>query len=307
VRTRLAAAAVVAAAVVASACARGDHGSARERIVAEVVDRKVTLEDLDAYLADNLVSATPEDPSVPEDFDRVKSRLLDALLDETLLAAEAERRGIRVTEEEIDAYAAAAPDADGSDGPPPRPRAALRREVLAQKLREADASERSKVTEEEVEEYLRSHAEEIRGKQRVQILSLRFPDPERAASVRDEIVSKRLTFREAVQRTHGGTKEESQIAVPLGGLPEPVRRAVADLPPGQVSEPVRLDGTTFLFVVEESPDREPSGPGALRDLARAELLEERYREASTTLVERLRRDARIVVHEESLPFRYALE
>jgi parvulin-like peptidyl-prolyl isomerase len=292
------------AAILLGGCG-GDGGAGpRDTSVAEVNGRKVSVQDLDAYLANNLVGASPEEPVAAEDLDRVKSRLLDGLLDEELLAAEAERRGIRVTDEEIDGFVASGEAPEG--GPPPAPakdREVARRELLAQKVREADASEHAVVSPEEVDAYLRSNADRLRARQRVQLRSLRFADTAHAARVREDIVSGRISFEQAARGLHG-KMEESRIAVTLGGLPEPVRAAVAGLTPGQVSAPVTLDGTTFLFRVESGPDAAPGGPEALRDLARAELLERRYREASKTLVVRLRTDARVVVHPDSLPFRY---
>jgi parvulin-like peptidyl-prolyl isomerase len=301
----LATAMLVAAALPSPACGRRAAAPPRETVVAEVGGRKVTLADLDAYLGENLVGATAEEPVAAEDLDRVKSRLLDGLLDEELLAAEAERRALRATEEEIDALAAEneAP-ADEASPAPPKDRDALRRGVLVQKLREADASEHATVSDEEVDAYLRSNAAELRAKRRVRMQSLRFPDAEQAERVRRDIVARRLTFEQAAKRMHGERREESQIAVPLGGLPEPVRAAVAGLAPGELSAPVRLDGGTFLFLVESGPEPEPGGDLELRDLARAELAEARYREASKTLAARLRRGARIAVHPETLPFRY---
>jgi parvulin-like peptidyl-prolyl isomerase len=304
VRRRLAAAVLLAAALPSPACGRRAAAPPRETVVAEVGGRKVTLADLDAYLGENLVGATADEPVAAEDLDRVKSRLLDGLLDEELLAAEAERRGIRATDGEIDAVVAESEAPADEAPPPPKDRDALRRGVLAQKLREADASEHATVSDEEVDAYLRSNAAEVRAKQRVRMQSLRFPDAEQAERVRRDIVARRLTFEQAAKRMHGERREESQIAVPLGGLPEPVRAAVAGLAPGQLSAPVRLDGGTFLFLVESGPEPEPGGDLELRDLARAELAEGRYREASKTLAARLRRGARIAVHPEALPFRY---
>jgi peptidyl-prolyl cis-trans isomerase SurA len=297
----LAASFLLAAALASPACGPREAVPPTGTIVAEVDGRSVTLAELEAYLADNLVGAPAEEPVAAEDLNKVKSRLLDGLVDEKLLAAEAERRGIRATDEEIDALVA------GSDveaaASSPRDRDAIRRGMLAQKLREADASEHATVSEGEVDAYVRSNVEDLRAKQRVRMQSLRFSSFEEAAGVRREILAGRLTFDQAAQRLHGQRKEESQIAVPLGGLPAPVRSAVAGLRPGQVSEPVRLDGTTFLFLVESGPE-DASGGDALRDLARAELVARRYREASKTLVARLRRGARIVVRPETLPFRY---
>ena len=297
--------ALLSGALLASACGRRGAEPPHERTVAEIDGRKVSLADLEAYLADNLVGATSEEPAEPEELDRVKSRLLDGLLDEVLLAAEAERRGIRATDEEVEAFESGGGPADDDEPPPSeKDRETARRELLVQKVREADASEHAKVSSEEVDEYARTNADELRGKQRVRMQSLGFTDPEQAARVRRDITAGRVTFAEAALRMHGGRKEESQIAVPLGGLPEPVRAAVAGLSPGRVSEPVRLDGTTFLFLVEAGPEVAPSGPDVLRELARDELIERRYREASKTLVARLRSGARIVVHEDVLPFHY---
>jgi hypothetical protein len=288
------------------ACRRERERGPADALVAEVDGRRILASDLEAYLAANLVGATPEEPGTPGDADRVKSRLLDNLIDEELLRAEAERRGIHVTDSEVDSLEVA-----GGERPAAEPASSkagpedARRGLLIQKLREADAREHAAITPAEIEAYVRENGAALRGKQRVRLRSLRFSDGAVAGRVRSDLIAKRTTFARAAADLHGTSGTEMPAAVSLQGLPEPVRRAVERLAPGQVSEPVSLDGTVFLFLVEETKD---AGPGkTVEALAREELTEVKYRKASKDLVARLRRRSRIVLHEESLPFRYMPE
>jgi hypothetical protein len=72
--------------------------------VAHVGDSAVSLAELDLYFALNLLTDEDAETKDRKGLDRVKSRLLDSLVDERTLVAEAERRGLSVSDREIDAY-----------------------------------------------------------------------------------------------------------------------------------------------------------------------------------------------------------
>jgi parvulin-like peptidyl-prolyl isomerase len=290
------------------ACGRHQDLDPSSRIVAEVDGRPVSVADLEAYFHENLVESTPEEPVRFGEVDRVKSRLLDNLLDEELLCAEAERRGIGVTDEEVAKYLETGAAGDPREHPAGfEAREAARREILIHKVRESDARERAQVTRAEVDAYLQSHADELRAKRRIRMRSLRFARAEHASSVKRDLAAKKVDFSRAVELAAGGQGKEEPLSLVLETLPAPVREAVESLEPGEVSEPVTLEGATFLFFVEKDSEAAREGPDTLREFAMEELTAARYDEACAALLRRLRESARIVIHEEKLPFRYVAE
>lgn len=123
--------------------------------VAEVGERRVSRSELDDYLEAHLPIDDEEGWEPEAVTAEVKSRLLDDLVREILLAEEAERSGIEVESSEIDAWIAGGPeDRPVSASAEERRRNRARREILVQKLLESEARSASFVTEEDVDAYV---------------------------------------------------------------------------------------------------------------------------------------------------------
>jgi len=102
-------------------CGGGDPG---RDVIAELGDLRVERAELDGALAAVTLEATERD--------RVASRLLDSLLEEKLLAEEARRRGVTVSEADTREYLADLPP-----GSPVTDLEGARRHILVRKLQDA--------------------------------------------------------------------------------------------------------------------------------------------------------------------------
>lgn len=263
-------------------------------VVAELGDLRLERAALDAALTGALGSTfTLQGP----DRDRVCSRLLDALLEEMLLAEEARRRGVTISEADVRAYLA--------DLPPEAPVAdpeGARRHIAARKLQEALLRAVGSPSQAEVDLLAgRLRAEAESGGAAVVLRALRLASEQEAADVERRLKAGETTFeREAAARD---PEAAAPLQVVLGRLPAEVGLAVNAVQPGQITEPVKLHAGIYLFqlVSRDTQDQTIRDFGAE---ARQELLRRRGEVAVHALLGQLRRDHPMRLHRERLGFRY---
>lgn len=211
-RTRTGAVAVLAAMALAGCGGETDERTA-DLPVAILGERAVTRAELEDYLVSQL-QIDDEGEWEPEAVTaEVRSRLLDDLVREIALAAEAEAAGLDVDPGEIDAWLAGGPvGKEGSASEQEARRKRARREILVQKLLESEARAASIVTEEELDAYVagaagtgdpesvrriaREHLEREKAERAVAALVSRVTS---SATVR--IVSENLPFRYVAEST----------------------------------------------------------------------------------------------------------
>lgn len=110
------------------------------KIVATAEDHVVTLADFEDYLDSQLQLEEGREWEPEAITPEVRSRLLDELIDEVLMAEEAANRGITVTSEEIERWIAGGPEDSRYSRPEEeRRRIRAKREILVQKLLAATA------------------------------------------------------------------------------------------------------------------------------------------------------------------------
>ncbi|HUC42966.1 MAG TPA: SurA N-terminal domain-containing protein [Candidatus Sulfotelmatobacter sp.] len=291
--------AAVFAAVALVSCGRGPADPAGVA-VAEVGGRSVTLAQLQAYLATNLMTPEGAETLPAGELDRVKSRLFDDFIDEEVLLQEAQRRGIVATDADLADYLGAEPPKD------PAAREVARREIVVQKLREAAVRGRIPVDEGEIDAWLKSHdapaATQVHGRLRV----LRFASYPEAARVRADLASKKLTFDKALATYGSITDPGSAPEVDLAALPDRLAAAVAGLKPGEVSPPVSFESSVLLLLLESIDD--PSLVEARRrDRARTQIALSKSGVVAGALLKELRGRTAVRIHPSALPFAYVAE
>ena len=279
-------------------CAGCTPSDAPGTVVARVGEVAITRAELDLHLSVNLVPIEGADAAAPE-IDRVKSRLLDALIDETMLVIEAERLGLEVSETEIDA-ALAASESTGA-APSPRLRQTARQRLLVQALMErvvaslppgADAPD----------SVARAH-DAAPADKRVRLRALRFDSAERASEAAESIKSGRMTFAEAVAAHASGPGQGVPVEMSWPALSPVIQQALEGLAPDEVSRPVSFNGEVYLFQVDgwlAASDPRTETPKRTQ----AEANRERLRQASDALLESLRHRTSVEIRERRLPFRY---
>jgi parvulin-like peptidyl-prolyl isomerase len=298
-RARSLAALLLAGLLVAACAAPG--------VVAHVGGEPVTLRELEAYFAIHLLALEEPGPTGAE-LDRVKSRLLEALIEERLLLADARRRGVAVGDAEVEAYLRESADGEpGARAPDRDSRDLARQRLMVERLQERVAGEIPPPTDAEVRAYLEENRSRFVPDRRVRVRALRFDGEQAAEQVSRSIRDGRTDFERAVAEREDDPGQGATIELPWAGLPETLRSDLAGLQPGEISPPVDFEGHVYLLQVERWLEAaEEDGEEMLR-LAREELETDRTREALETLARDLRRATRIEIHRDRLPFRYVPE
>lgn len=265
-----------------------------EVVVAEVGDRRVTFGEFESYLRSNALESEDE---------RVLSRMLDALVEQTTLLSEAERRGILIGEDQIDRYLGQArlEEAAEGDGASEDQRRQIRQRLMVLELQRLMVGTLPEPSESELHAHVRQMGW---GEQkRVRLRSLRFDDVEDAERVSGLIASGRMTFAEAVVTYETDPGQGLRLDLAWNTLSPEIQAAVEPLEPGQVSPPLEFTGEIFIFQL----DSWFSGVEIEEELlarARGQLVGMLEREARSRLLQELSAAAPTRIHEDRLPFRY---
>ena len=276
--------------------------------VAHVGDTAISLAELELYFTLNLLTDKDAESKDPNGLNRVKSRLLDSLVDEKTLVAEAKRRGLEVSDLEIDTYLGS----DVENGGDPSlsqdwRRVLARQRLLVQKLQQSMARQLLQPPDEEVRSYIEQSDGRLAPQKRVRLRALRFDVPEDAAKVSTGIAQGAMSFAEAVVTYETGPGQGVLLEFSWDNFSDDLRDALSGLRPGQVSRPVDFHGETFLFQLEAWL-REPSEMAEeLTNRARDELQLEYRRQAEEDLLRELREQTAVEIHRDRLPFRYLPE
>ncbi len=277
--------------------------------VAHVGDTAVSLAELELYFMLNLLTDNEAESKDPNGLNRVKSRLLDSLIDEKTLIAEAERRGLEVSDLEIDTYLGSDVE-NGGDDPSvsqDRQRILAWQRLLVQKLQDGMARQLPQPPDEAVRSYIEQSDGRLAPQKRVRLRALRFDVPDDAAKVSTGITRGTTSFAEAVLTYETGPGQGVLLELSWDNFSDDLRDALSGLKPGQVSRPVDFHGETFLFQLEAwlaDPSKMEEG---LTNRARDELARERSWRAEEDLLRELREQTAVEVHRDRLPFRYLPE
>lgn len=291
---------IAVAVTVAAACSSFSNDPGK-RVVARVGGQPVALAQLQAYLDANVFQDSGADPVPPGDLARVKSRLVDDFLDGEVLLQESKRRGLSVSDEELAGYLGS----DATESPAARETA--RRDLTIQKLREAVVLADVSVSEAEIDAWLAARDAEAGGAAVTGVLQvLRLASYPEAVRVRKEIVSRKLSFREAGEAYGADSIPDAPRENDLSMFPPRVADAVKALKPGEVTPPVPFETSVLLFFLEPASEAS-TGAARRRERARQALSLEKAEAAEARLIEGLRAKTKVVLLPEELPFRYVAE
>ncbi len=278
--------------------------------VAHVGGAAVSLAELELYFTLSLLTDEDAKTMDPTGLNRVKSRLLDSLVDEMILVAEAERRGLEVSDLEIATYLGSDSES-GRDEPDPGSQdwrtALARQRLLVQKLQDSMARQLPEPPEEEVRSYIERSGGRLAPQKRVRLRALRFDFPADAAQVSTRIGRGSMSFAEAVVTYETGPGQGVLLELSWDNFADDLRDALRDLEPGQVSSPVNFHGDTFLFQLEAWLTDPSEMDEELAKRAREELAGEYRRQAEEQLLRELRERTPVEIYRKPLPFRYLPE
>ena len=288
----------------AIAC-KGSPTDPLQRPAALVGGQPVYLDDVEKYFESNLIEDDSAYSLSRETMDQVKSRLLDALIEERMLYVEAERREISVTDRELEAYL----DMGGGETPDDPEQRALRegearQRLMVQKLQEQVIQEQDPPSEDEVAEYAAEHGARLLPAQPLELRALQLESLEQAKRVHNDIRRKRITFNEAALVHDPSPGQALPMQMSWDSLSSELREALKDLKPGQISEPLELHGSIYLFQVGTWLNDPADQDVELLRRARLELESNRRRDALERLLASLRQQSGVRIMPENLPFTY---
>ena len=235
-----------------------------DRIVAVVNDEVITLSELDEAAAPLYRKYLPraKDPVERENLIRqIRRRVLQQMIDEKLLAQEAKRLEIKVSDQEIDSFIQRLKEQNHLSDEKFREFLAAqglsyedyRKQVAEQikriKLIQGHIRERIVVTPEEIKDYYRKHY--LKGNNTVYELAaiiITGPEAEKKAKAAYEELKKGVPFKEVAAKYSSlkGSGEGLGRFKPEELAPQ-VREVVAKLQPGQYSKPVKVGESWQIF------------------------------------------------------------
>jgi parvulin-like peptidyl-prolyl isomerase len=287
-------------------CGRSDSNP-HDTVVIYLGEAQLTLAELQGYFRANLLELEDDGAREKQELDRVRSRLLDAYVEERLLLAEAERRGLQVEDWEIEAYLALDEphDEDEEERPVIENRQRLARQrLLVQMLREGTILGLPPLEEEEVKRYADKHGERLFSGRRLRLRALLLGSAEEAGKVHTNIRRRRITFDEAVAAYETYPGQGRSLELSWESLSDEARAALDGLKPGRVSPPVEMQGSHYLFKVESWLDGPEQVDVERRERARSELQNLHRQQALEELFMELRERFPVRIIRRNLPFRY---
>ena len=259
-------------------------------MVAEVGSRAVTRSDLNGYLEQALGGPVEAVAAAPE----VKSRLLDQLLDEELLLAEAAARGVTVSDDEVkEQLPGQASEMERN-----------RRVLLLRKLKKEIILAGVSVSPEEVQKHFDENIAELRRPAVAVLRKVLLDTVEEARAVREELEKRPAEFEEiAATRSlapDGGQPQAYEEEI----LPESLRQAVAGLKEGELSQVVEDPQGFFILKLESrQPERAPVLE-EIRGEIELKLLQDRSQQRYREYVDALRRRTSVEIFPDQLGFSY---
>lgn len=317
-RRRLIPVAAALALAVLGAAGCGEGTGPGGPTVARVGSERISLDDLRRYLDANMVDEE-DAPLDGADADRVRSRLFDALVEERLLADEARRRGIEVSDQEIEHYLrgdAPAPDEPLDDHPevgfdveeiPESTYVEVRRRLLVEKLQAEVLRGLPPLTDDEVRAWVEANHHRLQPGEQLELRAIAVPSEAEGKRIQREIARRRMTFNEAVVLHRQDPGQGTPFTVAVDILSDPLREALAKVKPGRTTDPLEMNGEIYVFQLLARHPAANRSDEELMELARQEMQTERRRQAYAELVSSLERTIRVRRFARRLPFTYVAE
>ncbi len=231
--------------------------------------RSATL--TEAQLDRFLLRETGLDPRTIDPAARV--RLREELVAEALFADAAEAQGLYPPVDAID-DATRRLTALGAEGTPQELRDDARRRVLAQIYETTVLMPEVRVDDAEIERELAASRPADRG-ERVTFRQLLVDSRVKAEAALERLKRGRETFQDVAGQLSQAPDRGATQTRSLTQLPEPAARVLKKLRPGELSRPVEIEGSYYLFRLEDR--RPPPGPGAReREAARERLFDRKF-------------------------------
>jgi parvulin-like peptidyl-prolyl isomerase len=266
--------------------------------VAEAGGERVTEHELHQEEAVARVEGTLLVPEGSPELARFYDRTVQELVDRKLLRQEAERRGLRVPDDYVEAQVAEMRAKYGQEGfRRLLERYRMTEEDFRRRVRELELVrllrsevERSvRVSEDEVRRYYREHLKEYTEPRRARVRILVFGDREAAQRARRDLEAGRRTFQDLAPSHRLGTDPQAFHEVVAGRDPD-LEPLVFGAAPGRVQGPVKVGALWVVFRVEQVFPERPRPYEQVRQQVAEEAWQQKVRATLEELVQRLRRE-----------------
>jgi len=244
----------------------------------------------------------------------VKLRILDDLIQRELLTMEADKRGIQVSEEEVDnemqrrglgAMSSTALEEYGAGGEVPDHEQQAVREEIAQEIRIAKLRSQVlghllRMSDEEVRNHYEANKSRYVMIDRIRIRFVTCPTMEEAQKILDRVQAGE-SFADIVAKIEEETQAKAAqewpetVYMPLGGMrPPQLRDKLMQAEPGELIGPIeREDGFDFVQLI----DRQPPARDVLRNTVIRDLLATTWND----FVAQLKQDYEVQVFPDKVP------
>ena len=293
---------VVALAAVLSGCPLDRQAAEAGRPAVEINDESIPYGEFEQYLQ---ASFGPDTPAAADS--ETRSRLFDQFVEERLLLQKAKGEGVRVDDDRVESYLAdlGGDSPDGKSKPAGAPlKEQVRRSLMIQVYKDRVLLREVKVEPEEIETYFREHPEEFRESRAVVLRQILLDDAGEARRLADILKADPGQFPVLARQNSIAPDRGQPRQYEEEELPEQLRAPVFALAPGEISEPLEDAGKVRIFqAVDQHEGKNLSLPEA-KGKIRLLLLQRRAEETLARALADLKKEARIRVHLDHLPFHY---
>lgn len=282
-----------------AAAASGAPAQSVNRVVAVVGDDLITSADLERTVSGLLasVSQTPGQSLSQAQIDQIRQIALTRLIEDRILAREAKRLRVRVSDAEVEGYIQRIKQANNiSDKEfsaqlsrrgiaPEEYRAELRADILRHKMIRSQVQSKVVITDEQVADYLKKHGEGYQNVKQVRFRALFLKIPiearpaakeairQQAVKLRARAVAEKSMAKLAAEYSQGPGKDRGGEVGPLAVadlLPE-MRMGLTELKPGQISKVIEVPGNYVFMQLIERGGSGGMPPKDVTDEVRAKL------------------------------------
>lgn len=237
------------------------------QVVATIGDKTITSKDLEQQL-----------------MQKHGRELLTQMVDHEVIRMEGKARGMNVEESEIQkelkrmqqGYDSEAQFYDSMKEQLGMSPEALRADVNDKLLLEKIATAGIKISDEQIDAYIQSHAEEFKSKVQLRLLQIVVSSKDQASKVTADLgkgmdfaqIAKERSLDDAT-RSSGGDLGWVEEGDPF--LPAPLMKAAAMLKPGEVSKPIEANGQIYVLKLKDRKEDPKLNKDAVRETVRKEM------------------------------------
>lgn len=264
-----------------TACVR-NASDQKEQVVARINGEPVSLKEFMVNFQQLKGEQDEISQKNPKLMDQLKTRALNEVIIMTLLRQEAAKKKLRIAKEEVDGRLA-----NWKDGYPPGGFEEMLRkqnttedflkkriedQLLVEKITSELFGSETRVSDEEMQNYFKSHEKEFLRPERVHVFQIVVPTKEEAEKIRQQVLSGKLTFESAARQyslspdaAKGGDLGFFSKNEKIAAFNEAFQLAV-----GNISGPIQSRyGIHLLKVVEKQPAKKLNYNEAKNDIVKA--------------------------------------